>query len=59
MLLETYSHYQYLPGKKNTNYNLILDIVGNLLIDFVTNCHIYGLKGYELRVRLAVNWLPI
>ena len=59
MLLETCSRYRYLPSKKDTSYNSIFDIVGDLSMDFVTDCHIYGLEGHELQVRLVFNRLLI
>lgn len=46
LLLGNISHYQYLPSEKDTSYNLIFVIVGNLSIDFVTYCHIHGLEKH-------------
>ena len=49
MLVETCSRYQYLSSGKDTIYNSILVIVGDLSMNFVTDCHIHGLEGHQLR----------
>ena len=35
--------------EKDTSYDLILVIVRDLSIDFVTDCHIYGLEQSDSR----------
>ena len=32
---------------KDTSYDSILVIVGDLSMDFVTDCHIYRLEGHQ------------
>ena len=43
------SCYQYLSSGKSTSYNSIVVIIGDLTMDFMTVCHIHGLKKQELQ----------
>ena len=51
------SCYQYLSNKKDSSYNSIVFIVGDLWIDFLTDCHIHRLEEHEFQSDSHHYWL--